>query len=135
MGRKGNYMFTLTDILQDLNRGCMVHNLNEDKFTYRIVYFVNGECNRRKYYKDTTYRNLRYSLEHIVKENLGVENTVVLAAITTRKDGKTVQLLNRTYKFDLKEYFCWIIGEKRKKYKNCNNYGSVIYERQVVTWG
>lgn len=31
-------MFTISDILQDISRGCAVYNLNEDCFSYRIVF-------------------------------------------------------------------------------------------------
>lgn len=34
-------MNTISDILMDINRGCLANNMIEDCFTYRIVYFVN----------------------------------------------------------------------------------------------
>ena len=34
-------MNTISDILMDIDRGCLANNMIEDCFTYRIVYFVN----------------------------------------------------------------------------------------------
>jgi len=34
-------MYAISDVLRDIDRGCMVYNMVEDKFSYRIVYFVN----------------------------------------------------------------------------------------------
>lgn len=34
-------MYTVSDILADIDRGCMANNMIEDMFSYRIIYFVN----------------------------------------------------------------------------------------------
>jgi len=118
-------MVTLTDILKEIDRGCMAHNMVEDKFSYRIVYFVNDGNRGKKFRVDTEYDGLRQSLENMIRKNLSLSNTHVLAAVTVRKDGKTVHLLSRSCKFDLREYFRWITGEKQ----------NAIYGRQVAAWG
>jgi len=127
-------MVTLTDILKEIDRGCMAHNMVEDKFSYRIVYFVNDGNRGKKFRVDTEYDGLRQSLENMIRKNLSLSNTIVLAAVTVRKDGKTVHLLSRSCKFDLREYFRWITGEKQK-YTGSNRYGNAIYGRQVAAWG
>ncbi len=47
-------MITLSDILGDIQRGILAHNMNEDKFTYRITYFV-YEDGKEKHCIDTRY--------------------------------------------------------------------------------
>ena len=32
------YMFTISNILEDINRGCATHNMVEDCFSYRIIF-------------------------------------------------------------------------------------------------
>ena len=98
-------MFTITNILEDLNRGILANNLNEDYFSYRLVYFVNSEIGNKKYYVDASYGNLRVALENIIKENLTTTNCLVIAAVTTLKNGKCISLLSRSYSFSLDGYF------------------------------
>ena len=94
-------MFTITNILEDLNRGILANNLNEDYFSYRL---------------------LRVALENIIKENLTTTNCLVIAAVTTLKNGKCISLLSRSYSFSLDGYFKQIAGKKEKEYIS-NNYG------------
>lgn len=104
-------MYTITNILSDVNRGILAHNMIEDKFSYRIVFFVNDGNEGRKNYMDTSYDGLRAALENIVRKNLTVTNNIVLAAVTARKNGKTVSLLSRSYSFGLGGYFKQISGK------------------------
>jgi hypothetical protein len=48
-----------------------------------------------------------------VKENLSLTNSVVIAAVTVWKDGKSVSLQSRSYGFSLDEYFQRISGKCR----------------------
>ena len=52
-------MYTISDILMDIDRGCLANNMIEDRFTYRIVYFVNEGNNGKKFYIDSLYRDLQ----------------------------------------------------------------------------
>lgn len=72
-------MFTISNILEDVSRGCTAQNMVEDKFTYRIVFFVNEGNNGTKHYVDATYNGLRKSLENIIRSNLSLTNSVVIA--------------------------------------------------------
>lgn len=122
-------MFTVTDILNDVDRGCAVYNMAENKFSYRLVYFINERNGTStKHYLDTAYDDLRETLGNIIRGNLTTTNTIVLAAVTTRKSGKTVSLLSRSYRYCLNEYFQKICEIKEKEYIN-NNYG-----RRKVQW-
>ena len=121
-------MYTITNILSDVNRGILAHNMIEDKFSYRIVFFVNDGNKGRKNYLDTSYGGLRAALENIIRENLTVTNGIVLAAITVRKNGKSVSLLSRAYGFNLNEYFQKLYGEKEKEHISYN------YGRKMVQW-
>ena len=128
--RKWGYrMYTISSILDDLDGGILAHNMIETCFSYRIVYFVNENGNGRKIYVDTSYENLRRSLENIIRGNLTTTNTVVISAVTTLKDGKGVSLLSRAYGFNLSEYFRKICAEKEKDNINSN------YGRRKVQWG
>ena len=115
-------MNTITDILTDIDRGCMANNMIEDCFTYRIVYYVNVNNSGRKYYEDCTYRDLRKALENIIKGNLTVTN-VVIAATTILKNGRCVYLQSKTYTFSLADYFKRINGDcidkTRQIYNRC----------------
>lgn len=71
-----NIMFTISNIIDDISRGCAVHNMVEDRFSYRIIFFVNEGNNGFKHYIDTTYSGLRKSLESIIRDNLSVTNSV-----------------------------------------------------------
>lgn len=121
-------MYTISDIITDIDRGCMANNLVEDRFSYRIVFFVNDGNRGTKYYINTTYKALRKSLEGIIKKYLTLENNIVIAETTIRKDGKSICLQSRTYSFGLEEYFRQINGE-------CNNNskgGSISYSRYAI---
>lgn len=115
------YMYTVSDILRDIDRGCTANNMIEDCFSYRIVFYVNENGIGKKYHVDTPYGNLRWSLENIIRENLSTTNCLVLAAVTTRKNRETVSLLSRSYAFSLNEYFQKVCNEKEKGYisNNC----------------
>ncbi len=106
-------MYTISDILMDIDRGITANNMTEDCFSYRIIFFVRDGNRSSKHYIDTAYDGLRETLESIVKENLSLTNRVVIAAVTVRKDGKSVSLQSRSYGFSLDEYFQRISGECR----------------------
>ncbi len=108
-------MFTISDILADISRGCAVNNLNENVFSYRIVFFVNEENASEKYYVDSAYGGLRKTLETVIRENLTLTNTLVVAQTTVLRDRKCVCLQSRSYGFSLEEYFCQIYGNGRKR--------------------
>lgn len=106
-------MYTISDILTDIDRGITANNMTEDCFSYRVVFFVRDGNGSSKHYIDTAYDGLRKTLESIVKENLSLTNSVIIAAVTVRKDGKSVSLQSRSYGFSLDEYFQRISGECR----------------------
>lgn len=105
------HMNTISDILMDIDRDCLANNMIEDCFTYRIVYFANEGNNGKKYYLDSSYRDLRKSLESIIRGNLTLTNNVVIAETTVLKRGKCTCLQSRSYSFSLEEYFKRIKGE------------------------
>lgn len=121
-------MFTISNIIDDISRGCAVHNMVEDRFSYRIIFFVNEGNNGSKHYIDTTYSGLRKSLESIIRDNLSVTNSVVIAETTVLKHGKCVCLQSRSYLFSLEEYFKRINGESRDSNRNEN----IMYTRFAV---
>ena len=100
----------------------MAHNMIEDRFRYRIVYFVNEGNNGSKHYIDTLYSDLRKSLENIIRSNLSVTNSVVIAETTVLKNGKSVCLQSKSYSFNLDEYFRKISGESRDRNRSGNYY-------------
>lgn len=108
-------MNTVSDILMDIDRGCLANNMIEDCFTYRIVYFVNERNNGKKYYLDSSYRDLRKSLESIIRGNLTLTNNVVIADTTVLKRGKCTCLQSKAYSFSLEEYFRRIKGDNVSK--------------------
>lgn len=107
-------MFTVSDIVADIDRGIMAYNMVETCFTYRIVFFVNENGKGIKHYVDTSYCGLRKELENIIREHLSLSNSVVIAETTVLKNGKCVCLQSRSYAFSLDEYFKRISG-------NCGN--------------
>lgn len=121
-------MITVSDIITDIQRGVAAHNMVETEFSYRLIYFINENRRGRKHYIDTQYDGLRNALENIIRENLSITNTVVVAAVTVRKDGECVSLLNRSYAFSLDGYFDQIVGRKEKDYVNSN------YGRKKAQW-
>ena len=120
-------MYTVSDIITDINRGCMAHNMVEDKFQYRIIYFVNEGNNSSKYHMDTSYNGLRKVLENIIRSNLSLTNSVVIAETTVLKNGKSVCLQSKSYSFSLDGYFKQINGEcaNRNRSGNYNRYAVV----------
>lgn len=118
-------MFTISDIIMDINRGCLSHNMIEDRFSYRIIFFINEGSNGTKHYIDTTYDGLRKSLENIIKGHLIVTNSIVIAQVTALKGGKCVPLLSRSYAFSLDEYFYHIYG----RCKNDSGNRNITYNR------
>lgn len=113
-------MHTVSNIITDIERGCLSNNMIEDRFSYRIVFFVNEESNGTKHYIDTTYDDLRISLENIIRGHLSVTNSIVIAAVTVKKNGEIISLLSRSYLFSLDGYFEQIVGRKEKEYKTVN---------------
>ena len=81
-------MYTVSDILQDIDRGCLANNMIENRFSYRIIFFVNENGNGTKHYIDTTYDGLRKSLESIIRGYLSVTNNIVVAETTALKNSK-----------------------------------------------
>lgn len=119
-------MYTISDIIADINRGCIANNMVEDMFRYRIIFFVNEGDHSSKYYIDTPYNGLRRSLENIIRSNLSVTNNLVIAETTVLKNGKSVCLQSKSYPFSLDGYFQQINGE----YKGRN--GIAGYGRYAV---
>ena len=62
----------------DIQRGIVAHNMIEDKFSYRVVYYINENGKGTKHYIDTLYENLRKSQEEIIRENLSFSNRSVV---------------------------------------------------------
>lgn len=91
----------------------------EDKPDCAYCYF------RKK--KDTRYDGFCQALKNIIRGNLTTTNTVVIAAIIIRKNGKNISLLSRSYGFSLDGYFQKICEEKVENINS--NYG-----RRVAQW-
>lgn len=121
-------MVTISSILDDINGRILANNMVETCFSYRIVYFVNENGNGRKMYVNTSYENLRRSLENIIRGNLTTTNSVVVSAVTVWKNGEIISLLSKAYGFNLSEYFRKICEEKEDNINS--NYG-----RRKVQWG
>lgn len=121
-------MYTVSDIIADINRGCTANNMVEDRFRYRIIFFVNEGNNSSKYYMDTAYNGLRRSLESIIRENLSLTNSVIIAETTALKQGKCVCLQKRSYPFSLDGYFRQLSGECRDR----NRRGNIICGQYAV---
>lgn len=113
-------MYTISDIIADINRGCIANNMVEDMFRYRIIFFVNEGDHSSKHYIDTPYNGLRRLLENIIRSNLSVTNNLVIAETTVLKNGKSVCLQSRSYSFSLDGYFKQISGECRNSNRNRN---------------
>ena len=113
-------MYTISDIVENIDRGCVANNMVEDRFSYRIIFFVNENGTGTKHYSDTSYDGLRKSLESIIREHLSVTNSIVIAQITTLKNGRCVSLLSRSYAFSLEEYFRQIYGSCKNDIGNRN---------------
>lgn len=121
-------MFTVSDIIMDIDRGIMAHNMVEDMFRYRIIFFVNDGDKASKHYMNTAYDGLRRSLENIIRNHLSVTNRIVIAETTALKNGKCVCLQSRSYLFSLDGYFKQISGE----YADRNKRGNILYGRHAV---
>lgn len=117
-GKRGKKMYTVSDIIQDISRGCIANNMQEDRFSYRIIFFVNEDSSSSKHYIDTSYGGIRKALENIIRGNLTLTNSVVIAGTTALMNGKSVCLQNRSYSFSLDGYFKQINGEGRDSYRN-----------------
>ena len=113
-------MYTISDIITDINRGCTANNMVEDCFSYRIVFFVNEGNNGYKHYIDTSYSGLRKSLESIIRNHLSLTNSIVIAETTVLKNGKCICLQSRSYLFSLNGYFKQISGECTDRNRNGN---------------
>ena len=111
-------MYTVSDIITDINRGCVANNMVEDRFSYRIIFFVNEGKKGSKYYIDTPYSSLRKSLESIIRKHLSLTNNVVIAETTVINNGKCICLQSRAYSFSLDGYFKQINGECRESNKS-----------------
>ena len=116
-------MYTISDIIADINRGCIANNMVEDMFRYRIIFFVNEGDNSSKHYIDTPYDGLRRSLENIIRGYLSVTNNLVIAETTVLKNGKSVCLQSRSYSFSLDGYFRQINGDRQGRNRKGNNVG------------
>jgi hypothetical protein len=121
-------MYTVSDIVADIGRGCIANNLNEDMFRYRIIFFVNETEKGSKHYVDAPYGGLRKALEDIIRDHLSLTNNIVIAETTVLKDGKSVCLQSRSYPFSLMGYFERISGEGREG----SSKGRVLYGRYVA---
>ena len=121
-------MYTVSDIISDINRGCMANNMIEEMFSYRIIFYVNDGNIGQKHYLDTSYEDLRKSLENIVRNNLSLTNNLVIAKTTVLKNGKCVCLQSRSYSFSLEHYFKRISGENRDDVRGEN----IAYRRYAV---
>lgn len=113
-------MYTISNIIADINRGCLANNMIEDRFSYRIVFFVNENGRGTKHYIDSKYGDLRKSLESIIRGYLSISNNIVVAETTVLKNGKCVSLLSRSYAFSLEEYFHQIYGRCKSDNENRN---------------
>ena len=121
-------MYTISDIIADIDRNCIANNMVENRFSYRVIFFVNQGNKGCKHYIDTMYSGLRSALEGIIKNNLSLTNNVVIAETTVLKDGECICLQSKSYSFSLDEYFRQINGE----YKVGNGFGSRVYGQYAV---
>lgn len=121
-------MFTISNIIEDIDRGCAANNMVETEFSYRVVFFVREGNKSSKHYIDTAYDGLRETLESIVKDYLSLTNNIIIAAVTVRKGGKSVSLQSRSYGFSLDEYFQMINGgcrdDRRRGNIMCGRYAA-----------
>jgi hypothetical protein len=107
-------MYTVSDIIADINKGCFANNMVESMFSYRIIYFVNEGNKGTKHYIDSSYKDLRKTLESIVRNNLSMTNNLVIAETTVLKKGKCIRLQSKSYSFSLDQYFKQISGEYKE---------------------
>lgn len=121
-------MYTISNIIEDIDRGCAANNMQEDRFSYRIIYFVNEGDNGSKHHLDTPYGGLRNALEDIIRNNLTLTNSIVIAETTVLKGGRCICLQDRAYLFSLDGYFKQINGESQGR----NGNGNIMYGRYAV---
>lgn len=121
-------MYTVSDIVADVNRGILAHNMAENMFSYRIIFYINENGIGTKHYVDTLYNGVQKSLEDIIRRNLSVTNSIAIAEITTLKNGKCIRLLSRSYSFSLDGYFKQISGGR----ENGNRCGKFMYGRYAI---
>lgn len=103
-------MYIISDIIRDIDRGCMANNMVGDYFSYRIIFYINENGKGIKHYIDVPYIGIRESLENIIRENLTVTNKIVISEITALKNRRCIRLLSRSYSFSLDGYFKQISG-------------------------
>ena len=120
-------MYTVSDIIADINRGCAVNNLNENMFQYRIIFYVNEGTIGNKHYMDSVYSDMRRTLEDMIRKYLSLTNNIVIAETTILRDGKCIGLQSRPYSFCLDEYFRQIKGDESGKKR-----GGTMYGRRVA---
>ena len=120
-------MYTVSDVFSDIGRGCTANNMAEEKFSYRIIFFVNEGDRGTKHRIDTVYSGLKEALENIIRDNLSLTNSVVIAETTALKEGRCVRLQSRPYAFSLEDYFRKLKGDERG-----NRNGIVTYARCAV---
>ena len=56
-------MFTVSDIVKDIDRGILANNMVEDKFSYRIIFYINENGKGTKHYLDAPYVTGKYYQE------------------------------------------------------------------------
>lgn len=103
-------MYTVADILTDIEKGCLANNMIEEMYSYRIIFYVNEGNKGTKHYVDSSYFELRKTLETIVRDNLSLTNNIVIAETTVLKNGKRVCLQSKSFLFSLESYFRLISG-------------------------
>lgn len=122
-------MYTIADIIADINRGCAKNNMLEDKFSYRVIFYINEDGKGIKRYIDTKYNDLRGTLESVIRKYLTLTNCVVISEIKVWKDGKCICLQSKPYSFSLDEYFNRLTG----KCKAGNRKRNTTYGRYVIS--
>lgn len=121
-------MYTVSDIVADVDRGCLANNMIEEKFSYRIIFYINENGKGIKHYVDTSYSGLQKTFENIIRKYLSMTNTVVIAEATALKNGKCIRLLSRSYSFSLDGYFKQISGG----HEYSNRCGKFMYGRYAI---
>lgn len=113
-------MYTTYEIILDFKRGCLAHNIIEDRFIYRISYYVNRDRVGRKYYCTVSYGEVQQAIVRIIKKHLTWETDVVITGITAKKGTEIIKLLSRSYPFSLEKYFVYIEGRATHEKINRN---------------
>ena len=121
-------MYTVADILTDIEKGCLANNMVEEMYSYRIIFYVNEGNKGTKHYVDSNYFELRKTLETIVRDNLSLTNNIVIAETTVLKNGKRVCLQSKSFVFSLESYFRLISGagmENRNRNTSYSRYAVI----------